>query len=347
MELINTLKELCTYTAVSGHEGEMAVFLKGLFEKYCDSVEIDRFYNVIAIKKGIKSNAKKVMVTAHYDEIGFLVKSIDEKGFIKLTNIGGIDSKFLLAQEVIIHGKKSIPGVIGAKPPHLLKPEEARKAVKQDDLAVDTGMSFDKVKELISIGDIVTFKSEPLVLQGNKVSSKSMDNRCGVAALLKLLEELSVMKHEAEVCCIATTQEEVGLRGVITAAYNAEPDMAIVIDACHGDMPDAPKDEVYNLGKGPAIAVGPNLHRLLTNKLIDTAKAENFSYQIDTEPEDTGTEAWATQVSRSGIPTVLISIPVRYMHTTIETVHVKDIENTAKLAVKFIMASKGEVPPLD
>jgi len=173
MDYINILKDLSTYPGVSGQEDKLSGYIAKLFEKYCDSVEIDEFYNVIGIKKGIGgSGGRRIMVTAHLDEIGLMVKSIDEKGFITVSNIGGVDSKVLLAQEVVIHGKKEIYGIIGAKPPHLLTPEEIKKAVKMEDLVIDTGLSAEEVRKYVSVGDIVTFKVEPLVLQNNRFSSK-------------------------------------------------------------------------------------------------------------------------------------------------------------------------------
>jgi tetrahedral aminopeptidase len=335
MDHFKILKELTSYPAVSGFEEKTSLYISELFKKYCESVEIDRFYNVIGFKKGI-SGGKKILITAHYDEIGFLVKSIDENGFLKLVAMGGVDSKILLAQEVVVHGKKDVFGVIGAKPPHLLKPEETKKAVKLNELYVDTGYKKDKVSELVSIGSPVTLKAEAVLLNENRFSGKSLDNRCSIAALIEILEQLKGIPHESDIYFVATTQEEVEALGATVATYNLKPDFAIVIDTCHGVIPDAPKEGTFELGKGPAIGIGPNLHRKLTNKIIEVAKNENIPYQIDVEPDDSGTEAWVTQVSRAGVPTVLVSIPLKYMHTAIETIHFDDIKNSSKLVAKFI-----------
>ncbi|HOV25405.1 MAG TPA: M42 family metallopeptidase [Pseudobacteroides sp.] len=341
MDYKKILKELVSIPAVSGFESMSAEIIKGHMEGKCDEVSIDSFFNVIGVKRGIGESPKKIIITAHYDEIGFLVKSIDDNGFLKLTGMGGVDPKLLLAQEVVIHGKRDIEGVIGAKPPHLLKPEETKKAVKLEDLSVDTGLDKDEVKNNISIGDTVTIKVPFLELQGSKVSSKTMDNRSGVAAVIGIMNMLSDIKLNNDIYFVATTQEEVGLRGAQVSSYAIDPDVAIVIDACHGDMPDCPKESVYPLGKGPAIGLGPNLHRKLTKKLFDVAKENDISYQIDIEPDNTGTEAWAIQVSRLGISTVLVSIPVRYMHTGTETLDITDIENTVRLIKEFLTALDG------
>lgn len=336
MDYIGALKDLSSFTGVSGREEGISNYIAEFFRKHCDNVEIDKFYNVIGLKKGYGETRKKIMIMAHHDEIGLMVKSIDEKGFVKFTNIGGIDSKILLAQEVVIHGRKDIYGVIGAKPPHLIKPEEAKKAVKLEDLYIDTGLNRESISQFVSIGDIITLKTYPFELKGNKLSSKCFDNRAGVAVLLDVMERLNKLKHHDDVVFVATSQEELGLSGAKIASYNISPDLAIVIDACHGDIPDAPKDETYPLCKGPAIAIGPNLHRANTKKIIDLAKEESIPYQIDVEPGNTGTEAWATQVSRNGIPTLLVSVPLKYMHTTIETISINDIKNTGKLVSRFV-----------
>lgn len=336
MDYIGVLKDLSTFTGVSGREKEISEYIAKLFRKYCDEVKIDKFYNVSGYKKGSNLAGKKIMIMAHHDEIGMLVKSIDDKGFIKFTNIGGIDSKILLAQEVVVHGSEDIYGVIGAKPPHLLKPEEVKKAVKMEDLYIDTGFNKESISKLVSIGDVITFKTYPFELKNSKLSSKCLDNRAGVGVLLDAMERLSKLNHNDDVIFVATSQEELGLSGAKIAAFNINPDIAIVVDACHGEIPDATKDETYALGKGPAVAIGPNLHRVYTKKVMDLAKEENIPYQIDVEPGNTGTEAWATQVSRTGIATLLISIPLKYMHTTIETIHINDVKNTGKLISRFV-----------
>jgi len=343
MKTPDILKELTSTTAVSGHEELLARRLKEIFMEFCEEIWIDKFYNVVgkmaasADENGyIDGRKMKILVMAHMDEIGLMVKSIDEKGFIRVTSVGGVDPKILPAHEVIIHGTRDIPGIIGAKPPHLLKPEEANKSIKIQDLAVDTGMCAEDLKKVVSIGDLITLDSEFTELKNGKFSAKTVDNRSGVTALIETMKELTGIKHGAEVYFVASTQEETRLTGAIISSYAIEPDAAIVIDACHGNMPDTSKEDTYTLGKGPAIGIGPVLDRKMSQTVINVAKDENIPYQIDVEPSDTGTEAWATQVSRAGIPTVLLSIPVRYMHTAVETVQIDDIKNTGRLAARFI-----------
>ncbi len=335
MSIINNLEYLSGLVAVAGHEKGAAEKTAELFREYCDQVSVDRFFNVICLKRGRSKAAKKIMITAHIDEIGFVVSSIDEKGFVGLSNIGGIDSKILLAQEVIIHGRRDITGIIGATPPHLLKPEDVGKAVKIKDLIVDTGFGAKELKGLVSVGDTVTLKSKFTVMNEQKASGKSFDNRASVACLLEILRLLKDVNHENDIIFMASTQEETFLTGVTTASYSLRPDAAIVIDTGHGDIPDLPKDVSSTPGKGPEIAMGPNLHPNLVSKIFELGRENLIPFQKMVEAGNTGTEAWATQVSANGIPSALVSIPIRYMHTAVETVNIEDIKYAARLVAEF------------
>ncbi|NLC67356.1 MAG: M42 family metallopeptidase [Clostridiaceae bacterium] len=337
MNIRDLLKDFSFKDAVSGNERNMAEFIAGLFGKYCDKVEIDRFGNIIGCKKG-QGQGKKILVTSHYDEIGFIVTSIDEKGFIRFSSVGGIDTKILPSMEVIIHGRKKISGVIGAKPPHLLDAEEAKKVPDMNKLYIDTGMCPEELKKYVSVGDFITFKPVFFELKSDQVSSKSFDDRCSLAAMIVAMEELVMMLHKSDVYFVATVQEEISMIGAITASYNIEPDIAVVLDVCGGETPDAPKERVSACGKGPAIGKGPILNKKLTARLIETAKMENIPHQVSIEPGSTGTEARVTQVSRCGIPTVLISIPLKYMHTAVETISINDVRNCGKLVARFVSA---------
>ncbi|WP_110462009.1 M42 family metallopeptidase [Ruminiclostridium sufflavum] len=346
MNIIEKLKYLSETVAVAGFEKDAAEKVADLFKGYSAHVEVDRFFNVRCLKKGTDEKAKKLMITAHLDEIGFLVRSIDDKGFIGIVNVGGIDSKILLAQEVVIHGKQNITGIIGATPPHLLKAEDAGKALKISDLYVDTGYGGEELKKLVSVGDTVSFKSKVSVMNDSKASGKAFDNRASVVCLLEILEILKDFNHENDIIFVASTQEETSMVGVKTASYALLPDAAIVIDTCHGDIPDLSKDCSSTPGKGPEISIGPNLHPGMVNKMFELGKEYSIPCQKMVEAGDTGTEAWATQVSRTGIPTALLSVPVRYMHTAVETVSIEDIKYTARLAAEFAKISSIQLEKL-
>jgi tetrahedral aminopeptidase len=343
LNIMETLSALCSFTGISGYEDAISSKIAEEFKNHCDEVTTDPFYNVLAIKRGRGKNRKKVMLMAHMDEIGFLVKKIEENGFLRITPMGGVDPKILSASEVMIHGKKSILGIIGAKPPHLQKPGEANQASTMEELLVDTGYSKESLESWIRVGDPVSFRAHPLELLNRRLSTKSLDNRAGVAVLLKAAEILSEIKHENDVIFVTTVQEEVGLRGAIMAAFNTNPDVGIVVDVGFGDFPEGPKTEVFQMGKGPAIGIGPNLHKKSTKKMMELAKENNIPYQVDPEPGNTGTEAWGVQVTKEGIPTMLLSIPLRYMHTAIETICVDDVKNSAVLMAKWAALSTKEM----
>lgn len=342
MNISEGLKVICNEVGVSGYEDKVSQIVLNLFKETCDEVGIDAFGSIIAFKKGTNSNSKKIILMAHIDEIGFMVKNIDKDGFVSFTNIGGIDPKILLAQEVIIQGREDIYGIIGAKPPHLLKYEEVNKAPKLDELFIDIGMNRKAAQEVVKIGDIITIKNDFKKLKSH-FSSKALDNRAGVWSLYEASKIIKSIVHENDIYYVTSVQEEVGLRGAYITSYNIDADVSIVVDVCFGEFPEGSKDENFPLGKGPVIAKGPILNPKVTKLLIDVAKENNIPYKIDVEPSSTGTEAWATQVSRGGIPTALISIPIRYMHTPIEQICGSDIRNTAKLLSYMALISTTEL----
>lgn len=330
-ELIKALSDL---RGISGFEYRISDKIENLLTPYADEIKKDALGNVIAVKKCGKPNAVKVMIEAHTDEIGLMVSNIDENGFISFVPVGGVDKRILPASEVIVHGTKDVKGVIGAKPPHLQNPGEHNKSSEMEDMAIDVGMDADEVKSIISVGDSVTF-SQSVGELGGQFSGKTLDDRAGIAAIITVMKNLMKIKTEVDVYAVAAVQEEVGLRGAKTAAYGIEPDMAVSIDVCHGITPDNSKN-AFELGEGVVISIGPNIHPKLFKRLKDTAQEHHISVQYDVDGGDTGTDAWAIQVSRMGVPTALLSIPLKYMHTSVETLCVSDVKMTAELLTYFI-----------
>ncbi len=331
-ELIKTLSQL---DGVSGHEENITKDIKDIFKKYCHQVIDDNLGNIIGLKKSKCSDAKKVMIEAHMDEIGMMVTDIDKDGFLYFTPVGGIDPRILLANEVVVHGTKDIYGIIGAKPPHVVTPAEKGNTVPFDKLYIDTGYSKDEIEKIVSIGDVVTFGSEFRELKNNVISTKSQDDRTSVAILIDIMQRLSSTELPFDLYFVASVQEEVGLRGAKTGAYSINSDFAIIIDVCHASTPDASKD-VYDFGSGAIVSKGPNIHPVLVENLIKCLKENNIKYEIDVDGGNTGTDAWSVQVTRFGIPVVLFSIPLRYMHTPIETVSLEDVNITASSIATFL-----------
>ena len=336
MQIAPLLKKLSEARGVSGYEAEVREIVVEEFGRYADEVQTDKLGNVIALKRGEGNEPRRrIMLAGHMDEIGLIVTNL-EKGFLHFTSVGGFDVRTLLGQEVTVQGRSDLPGIIGSRPPHVLPREERENTIAMDKLLIDVGMGAEELARLVRVGDLVTLSREFTQLKGDLVAGKAFDDRTAVAAILVCLERLASVRHAWDVYAVATVQEEVGLRGAITSAYGLAPDAAIAIDATFGDQPGVSEAETVEMGKGPAIAFGPNVHPRLYETLVEVAQELEIPYQVEPIPGGSGTDAWAIQVTREGIPTALLLIPQRYMHTSVETVSLKDVERTGRLIAGFI-----------
>lgn len=342
MDTAELVKGLCAVNAMTGFENRASEAICGFFKPVCDRAWVDPFFNVIGYRKGFGKNPRKIMITAHYDQIGMIVSGYEKNGFLRVSNLGGIDTKAMLASEVMVHGKEDLYGIIGAKPPHLLTEQEIKKNVKLTELFIDTGLPDDELMRKTAPGDPVSIVCPVNLMENGCIAGKSLDNRAGVAALVLILEQLQAVRHENDIYVVATVQEETELLGAIASSWSLDPDVAVVIDVCHGDMPDSDKNLTFPLGKGVPIGIGPAFHRGETKVLLEVAKKERIPTQLCVEPGDPGTEAWAVQVSHTGIPTLEASIPLRYMHTGIELLLLKDIELAAALVARYSATKAGE-----
>lgn len=330
---INLLKEVCRIPGAPGYEQRIREFIIKTVSPLVDEVRTDAMGNVIAIKKG--TNNKRVMVAAHMDEISFIVTDIDKDGFIRFHTLGGFDGKTLTAQRVIIHGKEDVIGVMGCKPIHVLTPEERTKAPKTTDFFIDTGMTPEKVKELIRVGDTITRERE-LIEMGECVNSKSLDNRVSVFILLEALKNLKDKTLPYDVYGVFTVQEEVGIRGAIAATSGIDPDFGIALDVTLAyDLPGASSHEMISqLGKGTAIKVldGSVISDYrMVNFLREMAEKENIKYQMEILPAGGTDTAGIQKYGRGGSIAGAISIPTRYLHQVIEMSNKEDIHNTILL----------------
>lgn len=336
MSNIELLESLSNHNGTSGYEHTLREIIISHFEKYAE-VTVDKLGNITAFKKGSASGDRvKIMLAAHMDEIGLMVKDIEENGFLRFTNVGGIDPRTILGQEVIVHGKENLFGVIGAKPPHLQDAKEQDKGIKMEDMTIDIGYSYDRVKELVEIGDSITINRSLIELKNGRVSGKALDDRAGLVALYECLKELNDLNHQADVYLVATVQEEETMAGASTAAYRINPDIGIAVDVGFATTPELDKADTIELGEGPGITLGGNIHPGLRKKLVATAKEYNIPHQMEITVGPTGTDARAIQISREGIPSLVLSIPLRYMHTSVEVIDMADIKNTGKLLAFFI-----------
>lgn len=331
------LKEMVEKMGVSGSECQVADYISDVYGEVCDEVRRDVLGNVIGLKRGEGPGERPtIMLAGHMDEIGLMITKIDEKGFLKFTQVGGVDQRTLVAQEVIVHGQEEVLGVIGLKPPHLMAAEDRDKAIPMQELQIDVGLPAERVRQLISVGDVVTINRSMVELGSDIVTGKAMDDRAAVAAIYECLLELKRIRHTADVLAVATTQEEVGLRGATVSTYGINPDIGIALDVCHGSMPGVPEQDTAPMGKGPNMAFGANIHPKVYERLQQVAKEYNITYSESPTPAGTGTDLWSMQVVRAGIPTALISIPSRYMHTSVETVSMTDVKLAGRLLAYFI-----------
>jgi endoglucanase len=353
------LQKLSEASGVSGFEHTVRDLVIEEFRPYVDEISVTTMGSVVALKRGARDakNAKdkppapKVLVEGHIDEIGLMVTEI-EKGFIRFTQVGGFDVRVLLAQEVIVHGKKPLPGIIGARPPHVLSEQEREKVIPISDLFVDIGLPEAQVRELVKPGDLITIARKMTSLKNNLVAGKAFDDRCAVVSVAEALRHLSTMKHTWDVYAVANVQEEDGawFGGAFTSTYQIDPDVAIALDVSHADQPNASEINAVPLNEGMGIAMGPNIHPLVHQKLTEVAKANEIPFKVTAYDGPTGTDAWAIQIVRAGIPTGLIDIPLRYMHTSVETLSVTDLERIGRLLAafctslddKFLRALRGE-----
>jgi len=335
--MIEKLMELSNAGGISGFEYSIAPMVEKLLIPYCDEVTRDILGNVIGFIKSEKKDAPTVMIEAHTDGIGLMVKDIDENGYITFVAIGGVDARILPSSEVIVCGKKELYGVIGAKAPHLMRDDERNTAVKIENMAIDVGLTADEVRKIVTPGDMIYFKTQAVKLLDGRISGKYLDDRAGIISLIMCLEELKDKKLPFNLAVLCATQEEVGLRGALTGTYNIDPVCAIVVDVCHGTTPDSGNASTFKIGSGTVITVGPNINRKLFEIAKETADKEKIDYSIEAEGGHTGTDAWVVQTAREGVATLLLSIPLRYMHTTVETLDIDDVCATAKLIANTLL----------
>jgi len=339
LEIKELLARMNDVPHVCGYEGELSQLLTDVFSKYT-KVEVDKFGNVVAHKKGT-GKGPKVMFMAHMDEIGMMVNTLGDNGFVRFTNIGGIDARNMLAQEVIIHGREKVYGVIGIKPPHLTAPDEEKKTIELYDMLIDTGYSKEKLETLIKPGDIITFKQEVKELRNNKLVSKAFDDIAGIAAMYCAMKNLEHYNHDADVYFVASAQEEIGGRGSMTASYTISPDIGIALDVTFGRTAGLSETESYELGKGPTLTIGPGTSRRLFEDLKKVAGKNKIPYHVEVAPGRTGTDADEMQITSGGMFTGVIGIPLKHMHSTVEILSITDVETTGKLLSDYIISLQG------
>lgn len=340
MAIVEILGKLSNACGISGREEEVRGLMKKLLKPFVDEVKEGKLGSVIGIRKG-KKNAPRVMLAAHMDEIGLLVKTISKEGFLQFAKIGGIDDRILLAQKVVVYTeKKPLDGIVGARPPHIQKKEERDKAITYDKLFIDIGAENEKEARRmgVRIGDPIGFDIKFVRVGKDVVIGKAFDDRVGCAVMVEAMKRLG--KTDCTVYAVGTVQEEVGLRGATTAAFGIHPDVGIALDVTiAGDVPGVKEVEApIKMRKGPSLTVadyGLITHPKVLRLLIDAAEENKIPYQLETGLPGS-TDAARISLSREGVPSGVISIPTRYIHSPASLLSLKDAENTVKLTVAAV-----------
>lgn len=303
-----------------------------MLSKYSECEKTDNL-TVIGFLKG--ESDYTLMLDAHIDQVGFVVTNVDESGFLTVKNVGGVDIRSLPSRRVKVHGKEKLTAVFCATPPHLAKGEQSFDNI--GDIKLDTALGC-KAKEIISIGDYVTFSNEPKELLNDRVSGRSFDNRSAVACLITVAEMLKDKTLPFNVAFVLSDSEELGLRGAKTASFKVDPDEAIVVDVSFGDGVGINSEDSAPIGSGAMIGIAPTLDSEISKKLINICETENISYTAEVMGGKTGTNADVVSVNKEGVRTCTVSIPLRNMHTDTEVVDLKDLESVCNLLCEYILS---------
>jgi len=345
-ESLEFLKRLVTTPSPSGFEEEVQEVCRHYAQPNADRIYKDVHGNQYAVKNPDAS--LRVMLAGHVDEIGLMVNTIDDKGFVSFLAVGGIDPAVLNGQRVAVHGAKgAVPGVIGRTAIHLTDAEDRGKPMKMHQLWIDIGAKDRKdAEKAVAVGDPITVDVGFQELRDGKVVARAFDDRIGAFVILEALRLVEKRKLDVALYCVTTVQEEIGLRGATTSSYGCNPHVGVAVDVGHAvDYPtaDVKRHGDTKINSGPIIGRGANINPVVFRQLLAVARGKKIPYQIAAEPRGTGTDANAMQLSRGGVATGLVSIPNRYMHSPAELISLKDAENAAKLLAEWLLTLKSDM----
>lgn len=331
------LKELISISGLSGFETPVAKLIEEKWRPLTDELNLSVLGSLHGLKRGSGQEPRhSLMIATHMDAIGLIVSSLAGE-FLHISNIGGIDIRVLPGQAVTVHTERGdLAGIIVQPPAHLLPDDESEGAIALKHLLVDVGLPARQVAQKVKVGDTISFASEATEISGDALAGHSLDNRASVAALTLCLEALQSREHTWDVQAVATVQEELGGQGAKTSTFQLRPDLAIAVDVTFAKGPGAGGWETFELGSGPTIGWGAVIHPFLHNRFKELAEKLEMPYSTEIMPASSGTDGDLTQLTAEGVPTVVISIPVRYMHTPVEMIATKDIQRAARLLTEFI-----------
>ena len=341
-ETLPFLKSLISTSGLSGYEASVRGLIEDAWRPLTDSLSVSRLGSLHGLKRGTAPEPRpSILLSAHMDAIGLMVTG-EVDGFLRLTEVGGVDARVLPGQLVTVHAtrdsqrQEKLPGVIALPPDRLLPTHLHGNPVPLDSLFVDTGLPPEEVRRLVRVGDLVSFAQPPLEMSGETLAGHSLDNRSSVAALTACLELLHKRDHPWDVWAVASAQEEETLGGALTSAFELHPSLAVAIDVTFAAGPGSPEHRTYPFGKGPTLGWGPNVHPVLFQTFKKLADQLEIPYATEVMPRHSGTDAYALQIAREGIPSFVVGLPLRYMHTPVELVSMKDIARIGRLLAEFI-----------
>ena len=324
------LERLCTCTAPSGFEGPAAAVAAELLRPLVDEVSIDRMGNVLGVRRSKTPGAPKLLLDAHLDEIGLIVTGMED-GFLRFRSIGGVDPRMLPGRELVVLTDPPLRGLVACP-----AGGDEDKSVPLNELYVDVGLSQEEAERAVPVGTPMVYRAGCFPLGEEQMCGKSMDDRACFVTLLRAAELLRDKELDVELHILGSTREEVSGAGAVVGTWAVAPHFCVAVDVTHGKTPDGPADKTFELGGGPAIGVGPNMTRWMTERMIAKAREHSIPYQLEIMSGHTGTNGWEMQISREGVATSVLSLPLKYMHTPVETLSLADMEGVAQLLAAFV-----------
>jgi tetrahedral aminopeptidase len=344
MDLKPFLKKLISLPGLSAFEDPVRDVIAEAWRPLVDELTISRTGSLHGIKRGSGAEPRpRIVLAAHMDAIGLMVTQVTQDGFLHFTEIGGVDPRILPYTPVMIHASgvkgetRALPGIVVQPPDSLLPASQKGKPVKMEHLLVDTGLLASETVAMVRPGDLISFATEPVDLAGETLAGHTLDNRASVTAVTACLDELQRVRHAWDVYAVATVQEEETLLGAFTSPFEIQPQIAVAIDVTFAKGPGVSGDyRAFALGKGFTLDWGPNTHPAVFESFKTLAERLDLPFSISVYPSYSGTDAMGMQIVAEGIPTMVISIPLRYMHTPVEVVSYKDIARTGHLLAQYI-----------
>lgn len=335
MELLDYLKALNEESGPSGFEAAVTETARSLLAPFADEISVDAMGNLIALRRCGRPGAKRLLLDAHLDEVGLIVTGAEE-GFLRFSTIGGVDGRMLPGREVTLMSEPPRYGVICCPPTQALSEEKRENAAEIEEMFIDVGLTQEEAEKAIPVGTPGVFYSPILRLQGDAVCGRALDDRLCAAILIAVFEAVHDAEPDYDLYVMLSTQEEVGLRGAAVGAWTVDPDLCVTVDVTHAETPDEKSVHTFKAGKGCTIAVGPNASHGITQALRSTAEKHDIPYQIEVIPGHSGTNGWAIQLTRQGVATAILSVPLRYMHSPVETARLSDAEAAVRLLTEFV-----------